>query len=353
MSRFYKGREIRFFTINNRSSDPSEYWDSFRKLVALSDANDFDGLLCFSANETLIDPWMAGQYLMENSQRMVPIIAVNPIYMHPFAAAKMVSSLAYMYGRKTVLNLITGTSARDREVLDDEISHEERYERLGEYALLIKGLLSSKSVTRFDGQYYRIADAVLSPTPPADIFPDFLVAGHSASARRIAERVKATHLSMLSPDFSVKGTADGRRVGVHLGVIAAETDDAAWALAEERFPDDPSMEGILDFMMETNDSAWKQALYKQLISAENRAPEFWLEPFRQMRGDCPYIVGSFKRVAQILAQHIEAGVDWFIFDMPPIAEDFTNANLYIGEAFQQLAGRRLLHETKEVFIPRN
>ncbi|WP_273727508.1 LLM class flavin-dependent oxidoreductase [Brucella gallinifaecis] len=94
MSRFFKRGKIRFFTINNRS--------------------------------------------------------INPVYKHPFAAAKTVSALAYMYGRKTILNLITGASARDREFFDEEVSHEERYDRHGEYALLIKGLLSSKSVTRFD-----------------------------------------------------------------------------------------------------------------------------------------------------------------------------------------------------------
>jgi alkanesulfonate monooxygenase len=332
----YQERDIRFFTINNRSSDPAEYLTSFKRLVALSDAYDFDGLLCFSANETLIDPWMAAQYLLANSRQMVPIIAVNPMYMHPFTAAKMVSSLSYMFGRKTVLNLITGTSARDRDVLDEEMGHAERYERLSEYAHLMQMLLTRRTVSRFDGRYYRVADAVLAPVPAVENAPDFLIAGHSDGARKSAQALGATHLSMLAPDLAVRQHGNGQPAAVHLGIIAAETDAAARALAQARFPEDPALEGILDFVMESNDSAWKQALYRQMNSAANSAPEFWLEPFRQMRSDCPYIVGSSSRVAEILALQIRSGVDVFILDMPPIAEDFEKARDFIDAALRLL-----------------
>ena len=338
MTRHYENRHIHFFTINNRSSDPEQYREGFRALVALSDKHDFDGILCFSANETMIDPWLAANYLIVHSRRMVPIVAVNPVYMHPFSAAKMVSSFAYLHGRRTILNLITGTSARDRAVLDDAADHGERYERLGEYAEIMQALLVGGSSKSFAGKYYRLEDAVLSPTPEPALAPEFLVAGHSPSATRIADQVNAVRLRMLSPDFSVEASGPGG-VGVHLGIIAAETGDAARALARQRFPADPATEGLLDYLMEENDSIWKKKMYEQLSANANRAPEFWLEPFRQMKGDCPYIVGSFGRVADIIADHIAAGIDRFILDMPPIEDDFDRITHCIDLAFERLGAR--------------
>lgn len=338
MTRRYGNRDIHFFTINNRSSDPEQYRDSFRTLVALSDQHDFDGILCFSANETMIDPWLAAHYLIAHSKRMVPIVAVNPVYMHPFSAAKMVSSFAYLHGRRTILNLITGTSARDRAVLVDPTDHAERYERLGEYAEIMQALLAGGSSKSFAGKHYRLEDAVLSPTPEPALAPEFLVAGHSPSATRIADQVNAVRLRMLSPDLSVEAPGPGG-VGVHFGIIAAETGEAARALAQRRFPADPAMEGLLDYLMEENDSIWKKKLYEQLNASSDKAPEFWLEPFRQMKGDCPYIVGSFGRVADIIADHVTAGIDRFILDMPPREDDFHTITHCIDLAFEKLGAR--------------
>lgn len=338
MTRRYKNRDIQFFTINNRSSDPAQYRDSFRTLVTLSDKHDFDGILCFSANETMIDPWLAAHYLIAHSRHLVPIVAVNPVYMHPFSAAKMVSSFAYLHGRRTILNLITGTSTRDRAVLDDPTDHGERYERLGEYAEIMQALLADGSSKCFAGKFYRLDDAVLSPTPEPALAPEFLVAGHSPSATRIADRVNAVRLRMLAPDFSVEASGPAG-VGVHLGIIAGETREAAGTLAQSRFPADPALEGLLDYLMEENDSVWKKKLFEQLNASDNKAPEFWLEPFRQMKGDCPYIVGSFARVADILADHISAGIDRFILDMPPLEDDFRRVSHCIDLAFERLGAR--------------
>jgi len=331
----FNDKDIHFYTINNRSSDPIDYQGGFRKIVALSDKYDFDGILCFSANETMVDPWLAAHFLIQNSRRLVPIVAVNPVYMHPFSAAKMVSSFAYLHGRRTILNLITGASARDRSVLNDSIGHNERYARLGEYSEIMQMLLSDGTSRSFQGNYYNLEDAVLSPCLELEMKPEFLVAGHSAAATELADRVNAVRLRMLSSDFSVE-TPGPSGVGLHLGVIAAETDEKAREIAKNRFPSNPELEGMLDYLMEENDSIWKKKLFEKLNANENKAAEFWLEPFRLMKSDCPYIVGSFDRVAEIMTHQIASGIDRFIFDMPPIEDDFQQITHCINLAFEKL-----------------
>ena len=44
------------------------------------------------------------------TERLSPLIAVNPISMHPFTAAKCISSLANLYSRKVFLNMVAGTA---------------------------------------------------------------------------------------------------------------------------------------------------------------------------------------------------------------------------------------------------
>jgi len=71
--------------------------------------------------------------------------------MHPFAAAKFVSSFAQLYGRKVYLNMITGTAVSDLLGLGDVQSHADRYVRLGEFVALMRQLLSSPCPANVEG----------------------------------------------------------------------------------------------------------------------------------------------------------------------------------------------------------
>ena len=96
---------------------------------------------------------MAAQSVFERTRRSSPLVAVNPIYMHPFTTAKMVASFARLYGRKTYLNMITGTALSYLHAMADELTHGERYQRLCEYGSIVRGLLTSDAPLTFDGSY--------------------------------------------------------------------------------------------------------------------------------------------------------------------------------------------------------
>lgn len=83
--------------------------------------------------------------------------------MHPFTAAKFVSSYVQMSGRKVYLNMITGTALNYLEAMKDAVSHDERYDRLGEYIVLMQRLLDSTSPVTLNGKYYQVRDLSLLP----------------------------------------------------------------------------------------------------------------------------------------------------------------------------------------------
>jgi alkanesulfonate monooxygenase len=59
---------------------------------------------------------------------------------------------------------------------------------------------------------------------------------------------------------------------------------------------------------------------------------YWLGPFENYRTFCPYLVGSYERVAQELQAYIEVGYGTFILDIPPSEEELQHTSIAFQEA---------------------
>src|SRR5919204_6216750 len=62
------------------------------------------GMLVYADNG-LVDPWLVAQLVITATERLAPLVAVQPMYMHPYAVAKLVSSMALLHGRRVDLNM--------------------------------------------------------------------------------------------------------------------------------------------------------------------------------------------------------------------------------------------------------
>src|SRR5262249_37521630 len=120
------------------------------------------GILIYSDN-SLVDPWLVAQAIIEQTSQLSPLVALQPAYMHPYSAAKMVASLSYLYGRRMSLNMIAGGFRNDLLALGDETPHDQRYARLTEYTLILKALLHEQQPVCFSGKYYKVNNLVLKP----------------------------------------------------------------------------------------------------------------------------------------------------------------------------------------------
>ena len=125
--------KLRIFPAVSRNRDPAKYVDELMRVARFSDRNGFEGILLFSGNDVIVEPWSMAQHILAHTAQSSPLIAVNPIYMHPFTVAKIVSSFALLYRRKVYLNMITGTAISDLQGLGDQHRIESRYSRLGEF----------------------------------------------------------------------------------------------------------------------------------------------------------------------------------------------------------------------------
>ena len=79
--------------------------------------------------------------------------------------------------------------------------------------------------------------------------------------------------------------------------------------------------------MSAPDSVWHKQLSHQAEggSGKEKSP-YWLTPFRNSKEYCPYLVGSYERVAAELAKFIEASHSTYILDIPPSDEESRHIN---------------------------
>ena len=105
-----------------------------------SEAAGCRGILTYTDNATL-DPWIVARELIEHTETLVPLVAVNPVYTHPFAISKMISTIRFISDRRVDLNLVAGGFKRHLRQLGCRLTHDERYDRLTEFGAIITRLL--------------------------------------------------------------------------------------------------------------------------------------------------------------------------------------------------------------------
>jgi len=291
------------------------------------------GILVYADN-SLIDPWLVSQIIIQNTTLLCPLVAVQPAYMHPYTVAKMITSFAYLYGRRLYLNMVAGGFKNDLLALNDITPHDKRYDRLREYTLIIKQLLAGGPVTQ-EGEFYTVDKLRLTPTLPPELMPRIFVSASSEAGVATAQALGATAVHYPKPSHEYDTDSPHiQDAGIRVGIIARQSEDEAWTIARARFPEDRKGQITHQLAMKTSDSVWHKQLSQ--LPAESEHSPYWLVPFQTYKTFCPYLVGSYKRVAQELARYIAAGHHTFILDIPPAEDELCHTNIAFTHAIQEV-----------------
>src|SRR5215475_14326775 len=316
--------KARVFSTCPQSSDHTseEYVKRVIDVAQWSEANGCEGILVYTDNR-IVDPWLVAQNIIQHTSRLSPLIAVQPVYMHPYSVAKMVTSFGFLYHRRVYLNMVAGGFSNDLVSLDDTTSHDRRYDRLVEYTQIVKRLLAAESAVSFEGEFYRIKNVKLSPSLPAELGPGILMSGSSEASLAAAEKIGATAIKYPKAPSDDEGVRSTAKIdsGVRTGIIARETEEEAWRVAHERFPDDRKGQMTHQLAMKSSDSVWHKQLSDLAQYTKARRTPYWLGPFENYRTFCPYLVGSYEVVANEISRYLALGYSTFILDIPPNEEE--------------------------------
>src|SRR6266508_3646019 len=286
-------------------AQPRAYFRQVQEIARWSEDAGCEGILVYTDNAQ-VDPWLVSHVIIEATGRLCPLVAIQPAYMHPYSVAKMITSFAHLYGRRLHLNMVAGGFKNDLLALNDLTPHDERYARLLEYTTVIQSLLQTANPVSFEGRYYKVTNLKLTPPLPAE-FTD-------APPANIAAR------------------------GIRIGVIARSEDAEAWSVARARYPEDRKGQLTHQFAMKVSDSSWHRQLSELGKTASGEENPYWLVPFQNYKAVCPFLVGSYDRVADEVARYVDVGYRTFILDVPASVEEMHHT----GVVFERAVARCLV-----------
>jgi alkanesulfonate monooxygenase len=317
-------------------AQPETCFRQLEEMARYSEDAGCEGILVFTDNAQL-DPWLVSQIVIEATDRLCPLVAIQPVYMHPYSVAKMITSLAFLYGRRLYLNMVAGGFRNDLTALNDLTPHDDRYVRLVEYTSIILSLLQAPDAVSFEGRYYKVTNLKLTPSLPANLMPGLLVSGSSDAGMRAARQLGATAVEYPKPpdEYAARAANVDSSRGIRIGIIARPQDAEAWTVARARYPEDRKGQITHQLAMKVSDSSWHRQLSELRDSRPGDENPYWLVPFQNYKAICPFLVGSYDRVADEVARYVDAGYRTFILDVPTSVEEMQ----HIGTVFERAVAR--------------
>ena len=85
------------------------------------------------------------QVILQSTEQLAPLVAIQPMYMHPYSVAKMVASLAFLHERRIYLNMLAGGFKNDLIALERRDAARRPLLRTVEYTQIMIGLLRAAS----------------------------------------------------------------------------------------------------------------------------------------------------------------------------------------------------------------
>src|SRR5262245_24372040 len=116
---------IELFSTCPQSSDTDKasYSQRVVDVARWSEHRGCKGILVYTDN-SLVDPWLVSHLILQNTKSLCPLVAVQPVYMHPYSVAKMVTSFGHFYDRRLYLNMVAGGFKNDLIALNDPTPHD-------------------------------------------------------------------------------------------------------------------------------------------------------------------------------------------------------------------------------------
>lgn len=315
--------------------DRADYVRRVEEVARWSDEAGYRGILVYTDNG-IVDPWLVSQVIIQNTVALAPLIAIQPIYMHPYTAAKMVATYSYLHGRRIYLNMLAGGFKNDLIALGDQTPHDARYDRTVEYTTVMTRLLAGAQPVTFAGRYYTVTNLRMKPPLPLELAPGIMISGSSEAGRAAATAIGATPVKYPKP-AGEEEEGEGIDAGVRVGIIAREDPQEAWSVALERFPEDRKGQITHGLAMKVSDSKWHDQLSKLGDEPVGEHNPYWLGPFKNYKTFCPYLVGSYESVSAEVGRYIGQGYRTFILDIPPSEDELRHTAVVFEQALNAIS----------------
>ncbi|WP_127533861.1 LLM class flavin-dependent oxidoreductase [Paenibacillus kobensis] len=273
------------------------------KFIYQLDNHGFTGSLVYF-HHTSLDPWITALAIINNSEKHVPLLAMQPYTMLPTTSASMIHSISLLNKRKVNLNLVTGFLSEELIEIGDQLDKSQRYDRIKEYSYIIRSLLTSHEPITFEGTYYKLNEFTNNFYVERELLPNIFMPYTSNTNEGFQALISSADTAVTIPksfsDFKASFVNRFENVStemcVKLQIVARETHDDA-----------------LNFLRERDGDFRKRSIRKRLDINHNLLDEQEIKLFFPMIDSSgPIIMGNYEEVVSYLRRYVDSGVRNFI-----------------------------------------
>jgi FMNH2-dependent dimethyl sulfone monooxygenase len=284
-------------------------------LVAELNLNDIKG-----TDQPALDAWSTAAALAAVTQSLELMVAVRPNFHHPALLAKQAANIDHISGGRLSLNVVSSWWADEAESYGLQFDqHDDRYGRTREWLEVVDGLWREPKFS-FEGQRYRLKDAICEPKPVRKPRPVIYAGGESPAAKAmIASQCDAYVMHGDEVEVIAGKIADMRRrrealslppmtYGMAGYAIVRDSEAGAQAEVARITTLDPAAPGFSNFQQWLSGTELERELKLQEYSVSNRGLRAGL-------------VGTPDQIRERIAAYEAAGLDLLLLQMSPQLEE--------------------------------
>lgn len=309
----------------------------FQQLARAVDHLGYTGALLATGAH---DAWVQGASLIPFTDHFQHLIAAHPPLLSPTLLGKMITTFDQFSKGRLRVNIVNG-DAKLMAQYGVHLSHDERYAYTDEYLTVLTALLRGETVT-FKGKYIHVVDAGIPLPPHQKPAPPLWFGGSSRAAHEVAAKHIDTYLSWGETPQQAEekirevrtlaaryGRADRIRFGIRLYVIVRDTEEQAWAAAQDLYDhmDEKSIAGAqayvagIDSIGQQRMSALHAGRKPRDLRELEIAPNLWSGIGLVRHGPGTALVGSARQVLARIQDYRDAGIEVLIVSGMPLLEE--------------------------------
>ncbi len=323
-----------------------------RQIAQAADQLGYFGVL-LPTGRSCEDSWVVASAVAPWTERLRYLVAVRPGLQSPTVAARMTATLDRVTGGRLLINVVTGGDPVENKGDGIFLAHDERYEVTREFLNVYSDLLSGKTVN-VAGKHITIEDGRLLFPPVQSPRPPLYFGGSSDAGIDVATDTVDKYLTWGEPPAQVaekinrvRAVAEprGRKLsfGIRLHVIVRETNEAAWAAADDliRYVTDDII-AAAQKVFARMDSVGQQRMGQLHGGRRDKleiSPNLWAGVGLVRGGTGTALVGDAQTVAARIKEYQDVGIDTFILSgYPHLEEAYRFAELVFPLVKPQHAG---------------
>ncbi len=295
------------------------------RFVRAHEASGFDTALV-GYGATRADGFAVASHALHVTKKLRVLIAHRPGFAQPTLVARKLATLDNLTGGgRVAVHFITGGDEADQHRDGDFLPHDDRYRRTAEYMEVLRRTLTSAEPFDYEGEFYKFEGAYSIVQPATEAGIPLYFGGASGPALEAGAKNADTYMLWGEP---LAGIAEriarirevaakyGRspRFSISLRPILGETEDAAWARAQQIGDRTEERVKGRDFagpgVRRNNTSVGAARLRAFAAEGDVLDERLWMRVARLTGtgGNSTALVGTAEQVAEALVRYIQLGI---------------------------------------------